>query len=435
MNEDVKILIVDDEGRNLDSLEVMLQPTGCTPIRAMSADEALLAMLRHDFAAMILDIRMPEMSGIELANLVKQRRRTQFVPILFLTAHLVDDEDILRGYGVGAVDYLSKPIKADILRSKINVFIELYRKTRALAILNEELQKQVGARQSAQEALQRANQELELRVAERTAALEQALVRERCARDEAERQSHIKDEFLATMSHELRTPMNAILGWVSLLASGDGLTDSRHAIEIIQRNAHMQAKLIEDLLELNRLALGTTRLEIAPTDIGAVLLAAVESLKPTAEAKGIQVTANVETSLPQIPADAQRVQQILSNLLHNAVKFTGADGRVQARASLEDGQVRIVVEDTGRGIAPDFLPFVFDRFRQAEPAPTRGATWGLGIGLSIAKHLVDLHGGSIHASSPGVNQGATFTVELPVMGHHGLPRGEDMDGRAAAALS
>ena len=171
MNEDVKILIVDDEARNLDALEIMLQPTGCSPIRATSADEALLAMLRHDFAAMILDIKMPGMTGIELANLIKQRRRTQYVPILFLTAHLVDDDDILRGYGVGAVDYLSKPVKADILRSKINVFIELYRKTRALALLNEELQRQIDARQKAQEALQQINQELELRVAERTAAL------------------------------------------------------------------------------------------------------------------------------------------------------------------------------------------------------------------------------------------------------------------------
>jgi len=434
VNEDVKVLIVDDEGRNLDALEVMLQPTGCTPIRATSADEALLALLRHDFAAMILDIKMPGMSGIELANLIKQRRRTQYVPILFLTAHLVDDDDILRGYGVGAVDYLSKPVKGDILRSKINVFIELYRKTRALASLNEELQRQVTARQSAQEALQRANQELELRVAERTGALEQALVRERRARDEAERQGRIKDEFLATLSHELRTPMNAILGWVSLLARGE-VTDTGRAIEVIQRNAQLQAKLIEDLLELNRLALGTTRLEIAPTDIGSVLLAAVESLRPTAEAKQVQVAANVDTSLPQIPADSQRVQQILVNLLHNAVKFTGSGGTVDARVTQADGHVRILVQDTGRGIAPDFLPFVFDRFRQADPSPTRGATWGLGIGLSIAKYLVKLHGGSIHAASPGLNQGATFTVELPVMGHPRTTRGEDIDGRAAATLS
>src|SRR3954449_2357116 len=174
MNEDVKILIVDDEGRNLDSLEIMLQPTGCTPVRATSADEALLAVLRHDFAAMILDIRMPGMSGIELANMVKKRRRTQDVPILFLTAHLVDDDDILRGYGVGAVDYLSKPIKPDILRSKINVFIELYRKTRALATVNDELQRQVAVRERAQAALRVANEELERRVQERTTALVRA---------------------------------------------------------------------------------------------------------------------------------------------------------------------------------------------------------------------------------------------------------------------
>src|SRR4051812_5432833 len=150
-NDDVKILIVDDEARNLDALEVMLESSGCTLVRAQSADEALLAMLRHQFAAMILDIKMPGMSGIELANLVKQRRRTQDVPILFLTAHLMEDEDVLRGYGVGAVDYLSKPIKADILRSKIAVFVELYRKTRALAALNEQLQKEVSERQRAQE--------------------------------------------------------------------------------------------------------------------------------------------------------------------------------------------------------------------------------------------------------------------------------------------
>src|ERR671938_894943 len=136
-SNEAKVLIVDDEPRNLDALEAMLEPTGCTCIRAGSADEALLALLQHEFAAMVLDIRMPGMSGIELASLIKQRRRTQDVPILFLTAHLVDDEDVLRGYGAGAVDYLSKPIKPNILRSKIAVFVDLYRKTQALAALNE----------------------------------------------------------------------------------------------------------------------------------------------------------------------------------------------------------------------------------------------------------------------------------------------------------
>src|SRR5437879_6105155 len=143
---ETKILIVDDDSRNLDALEAMLEPTGCTCVRAQSADEALLALLRHEFAAMVLDIRMPGMSGIELAKLIKQRRRTHDVPILFLTAHLIDDEDVLRGYGVGAVDYLSKPINADILRSKMAVFIELYRKTHALAELNAALENEVAER-------------------------------------------------------------------------------------------------------------------------------------------------------------------------------------------------------------------------------------------------------------------------------------------------
>ena len=549
MAEDVKILIVDDEPRNLDALEVMLGPTGTVLVRAKSADEALLAMLRHEFAAMILDIKMPGMSGIELAHLVKQRRRTQDVPILFLTAHLIDDDDILLGYGVGAVDYLSKPIKADILRSKVSVFIELYRKTRALATLNFELQLQVEAKQKAQEALSQANQELELRVAERTAALtiahrgvqeneerlrmamevaeiaawewdvqsgrmtwstdpeklfgfpqgsfgedrrvfrtlhlddrarvsavidtaitqtstyeceyravrpdssivwitergrvmrgeggqvekiigvsrdvsgqrraeyarEQALVSERRARDEAERQSRIKDEFLATLSHELRTPMNAILGWLSMLAKGEGVSDPQQAMAVIQRNAQVQAKLIEDLLEMNKLTSGTVLLELRPLDLEATLAAAIESMQPTADAKGVQLRSRAEAPLPRIQADGRRVQQILWNLLHNAVKFTRAGGRVDVHASLQPGAVRISVEDTGEGIPAEFLPYVFDRFRQADSS-TRRSSWGLGLGLSIAKHLVELHGGSIEASSPGPNQGATFVLRLPVLG-------------------
>jgi PAS domain S-box-containing protein len=548
MGEDVKVLIVDDEPRNLDSLEVMLASIGCALVRAHSADEALLAMLRHEFAAMIFDIRMPSMGGIELANLVKQRRRTQDVPIIFLTAHTLEDEDVLRAYGVGAVDYLSKPINSQILCSKVSVFIDLFRKTRALAIVNQELQREVSARQKVQEALEQVNQDLELRVAERTAAVtvahcgvkeneerlrmamdvaeiaawewdmasgrmtwstepealfgfpagwfgenrrvfstvhpedqerlresvqaamsagstyeceyrlarpdgavvwitergrvlngehgrvdkivgvsrdisaqrraeqarEQALNNERRARDEAERQSRIKDEFLATLSHELRTPMNAILGWLSLLAKGGAVKDTGQAMAVIQRNAQVQAKLIEDLLEMNKLTSGNARLEIAPLDVGATIDATMESLKPTADTKGVRLSLTRESALPRIQADGRRVQQILWNLLHNGVKFTKAGGRVEVYASASDEYVRILVKDTGQGIAPDFLPYVFDRFRQADPSTTRG-NWGLGLGLSIAKHLVELHGGSIEVSSAGVDQGTTFTVQLPVV--------------------
>ena len=226
--EKPKILIVDDQPRNLDVLEAMLGDTDCALIRATSADEALLCLVRNEFAALVLDIKMPGMSGIELATLIKQRKRSQHVPILFLTAHSVDEDDILRGYGVGAVDYLSKPVNAVILRSKIGVFVDVFRKTRALADLNAALHREVAEREKAQQALQLANQELERRVHERTAAL-------RDARDEAERQSRLKDEFLATLSHELRTPMNVILGWLDTLTKGKA--DPRPSIRPDRRPA------------------------------------------------------------------------------------------------------------------------------------------------------------------------------------------------------
>ena len=169
-----KVLIVDDQPRNLDALEAMLAPIDCIGVRAQSADEALLCLLRHEFAAIILDIRMPGMDGIELARLIKERKRSKHVPIVFLTAHMMDDDDALVGYGVGGVDYLSKPINPEILRSKIGVFIDLFTKTRALAALNEALQAEVAERERAEEQLREANQELERRVQERTAALDRA---------------------------------------------------------------------------------------------------------------------------------------------------------------------------------------------------------------------------------------------------------------------
>jgi PAS domain S-box-containing protein len=539
-----KILIVDDQPRNLDVLEAMLGDADCELVRATSADDALLCLVRHDFAALVLDIMMPGMSGIELATLIKQRKRSQHVPILFLTAHSVDEDDVLRGYGVGAVDYLSKPINASILRSKIGVFIDLFRKTRALADLNEALQREALERETAQLALQRANEELERRVHERTAALSRAHqgVREneerlrmaldvaqiaawewhlasgqmrwstdpeilfgfpkgsfgqelriarvvheddrvrveeatatalqtgtyeteyravrpdqsvvwitergrvfadaegdrmvgisrdvtarrenaqererllksaRAAKDEAERQSRLKDEFLATLSHELRTPMNVILGWLETLTAGKPIREVQSALAIVQRNARMQARLIEDLLDMNRLMSGSVQLELASIDVGAAVQTTIQGLQPAADAKGLRVTCLVDPPAIAAHADARRLQQVLWNLLHNAIKFTPNGGRVEVQVKRANGHVSFVVQDNGHGIQREFLPHVFERFRQQNSSTTR-ETSGLGLGLSIARHLVELHGGTISAFSDGEGTGAKFVVQLPV---------------------
>ncbi|HEY7285003.1 MAG TPA: ATP-binding protein [Vicinamibacterales bacterium] len=555
--EKPKILIVDDQARNLDVLEVMLGDLDCELVRAISPDEALLHLVRHDFAALVLDIRMPGMSGLELASLIKQRKRSQHVPILFLTAFSVNEEDILRGYGVGAVDYLSKPINPGILRSKVGVFIELFRKNQELADLNDTLQSEMAARERAQEALRQANQDLERRVHERTMALNRAhqgvreneerlrmalevaqlaawewhlasgqmrwstdpevvfgfpkgafgqelrlsrtihpddrvrveeataaslktglyeaeyravrpdgsltwitergrvfsdvdgdrmvgisrditaersaiqdrerlLRNEREARDEAERQSRLKDEFLATLSHELRTPMNAILGWLSILESGKPIREVHSALAVIGRNAQLQAKLIDDLLDMNRLISGNVTLEISQVDVAGLLHTTMQSLQPAADARGVQLLASVQTSVGGILADARRLQQVLWNLLHNAVKFSKTGGRVEIHVQRHEQGLELTVKDNGQGISPAFLPHVFERFRQQDASSTRSTT-GLGLGLSIAKHLVELHGGTITAHSPGNDEGATFVVTVPVVPRRADQR-DDADG-------
>jgi signal transduction histidine kinase len=406
-NTDVKILLVDDYRANLDALEVMLEPSGCTLIRAESADEGLLALLRHEFAAMILDIKMPMMNGIELARLVKQRKRTEHVPILFLTAHAFDEQDVLLGYGAGAVDYMSKPINAEILRSKVAVFVDLFRKTRELARLNDVLETQIAERLKAQTALEMANAQLERRVQERTVALREA-------KEEAERQSRMKDEFVATVSHELRTPMNVILGWLHLMTTGKSPTTST-SLAVIERNARLQAQLIDDLLDINRLTAGHMQLDMTTVDIAAVARASVQALQPVADAKGVQLAITIDPGVTAIVGDPGRLQQIMWNLLNNAIKFNRRGGRINVQVQPTSNGVQISVDDTGRGMAADSLAHVFEKFWQEDSSPTRAAG-GLGLGLALTKHLVELHGGEIEASSPGVGLGSTFIVQLPVAG-------------------
>lgn len=415
------VLIVDDHPSNLDALEVMLGPLECRLIRATSADDALLALLQHEFAAIVLDIRMPGMDGIELAKLIKQRRRSEHVPILFLTAHMLDDQDVLQGYDVGAVDYLSRPIKAEILRSKVGVFIDIFTKTRALAELNQALQTEIAMRESAQAALEDVNRELERRVEERTAALVDA-------RDEAERQSRLKDEFLASLSHELRTPMNVILGWLTILESGEAVRDVHSAIAIVRRNAEVQAKLIDDLLDMNRLISGNIVLETGDVDMPTLLHTTVQGLQPAADRKGVKLMAIVGDGLKTVDGDPRRLQQILWNLVHNAIKFTPSGGRVQVHVLQVGDAVEITVQDTGCGISPDFMPMLFERFRQERTAPT-DVSGGLGLGLAITRQLVELHGGAIRACSGGPGTGATFIVRVPNVNSN-LPRVEVRDDRS-----
>jgi PAS domain S-box-containing protein len=242
---------------------------------------------------------------------------------------------------------------------------------------------------------------------------EQLLAREQRARAEAEALNRTKDEFLATMSHELRTPLNAIFGWARMLQSSsmDETTQAR-ALDAIVRSASAQSRLVEDLLDLSRIVTGRMRLELEPYDMRAVVEAALDTVRPAAAAKGIALETRCDPALPVMTGAPTRLQQVVWNLLMNAVKFTPGGGRVQVTLRPWGDGVEILVADDGEGISAEVLPYIFDRFRQEDSSTTR-RYGGLGLGLALVRHLVELHGGTVHAQSPGKRQGATFTVRLP----------------------
>jgi len=240
------------------------------------------------------------------------------------------------------------------------------------------------------------------------------LVRERDARRHAEEADRLKDEFLATLSHELRTPLTSILGWASMIRNDEvEPTSVARAIETIERNARSQARLIDDLLDVSRIITGNLRLELQPLNLAPIVEAAVDALRPTAGAKGIELQAELEPITFLVRGDANRLRQVIWNLLSNAIKFTQRGGSVRIKLNGAESSVRITVIDTGEGISSEFLPYVFDRFRQAEGSISR-KQGGLGLGLAVVRHLVELHGGGVSAESAGFNKGSTFTVDLPM---------------------
>jgi signal transduction histidine kinase len=420
MSERVDILIVDDHEENLLALEAILTDPAFNLVRAGSGREALKEVLRHEFALILLDVAMPDLDGYETASLIRGRERSRETPIIFLTANYRSDTHVFRGYSVGAVDYIFKPFNPEVLRSKVAVFVELFQKkealkrqTQALQRAHNELEERVQARTrelaSANAALRAEIEERRRVEAERAALLE----REQAARAHAESVNRMKDEFLATLSHELRTPLNAILGWAHLLTSGQrDQAMTERALNVIRNNAQAQSQLIEDILDVSRIIGGKLRLTLGQVQLRDVIEAALDSVSPAAQAKGITIEREYEEVEP-ITGDKDRLQQVVWNLLSNAVKFTPKEGRVTVSLTKQGSDAVLTVADTGIGIHPDFLPYVFDRFSQADSSATR-RHGGLGLGMAIVRYLVELHGGTVRAYSEGENKGATFTAVLPM---------------------
>jgi PAS domain S-box-containing protein len=246
----------------------------------------------------------------------------------------------------------------------------------------------------------------------------QLLESERLARAEAERASRLKDEFLATLSHELRTPLNAVLGWSTILRGRKNLDqEMTQALETIDRNARIQGQIIEDLLDMSRIISGKVRLDVQPLDLPGILLEAVDTMRTSASAKGVRLQTVIDPLNATILGDPNRLQQVFWNLLSNSIKFTPKHGRIQILLQRVNSHVEVSVIDTGEGISPDFLPYIFNRFQQADASTTR-RYGGLGLGLAIVKNLVELHGGTVRAKSGGIGKGATFIVSLPLTVFH-----------------
>jgi signal transduction histidine kinase len=381
-SQPIDILLVDDEPRNLDALEVILAAPGYRLIRALNGDAALNALLKHDVAAMVLDIRMPDLSGVELARIIKGTKKFREIPILFLTAHLLEDQDIVAGYGAGAVDYLMKPVNPLVFRHKIAVFAELFRKTRALAELNETL---------------------EARVQERTAELE----RSEAALRAADRQ---KDEFLATLAHELRNPLAPLRMGLALLTR-EGAGQSGSTLTVMNRQLEHMVRLIDDLLDVARISGGHLELKKSRVSVAEAIQTALETCRPFFEQRRQVVSSEAGESLLAF-ADPTRLAQIISNLLHNACKFTPEGGYVGIALSYEAGRAVIRVKDSGVGIGAEQLTRVFEMFTRIE-ASTTSQNGGLGIGLALSRKLAALHDGDISVTSEGVGRGSVFTFSLP----------------------
>ncbi|MGB6936026.1 MAG: response regulator [Xanthobacteraceae bacterium] len=369
----VSFLLVDDLEENLLSLEALLRRDGIAILKARSGDEALELLLKHDVALALIDVQMPGLSGFELAELMRGNERTRRIPIIFVTAGSADRQRRFRGYEAGAVDFIYKPIEPDILRSKADVFFELYRQRQQIA-------EQRDALRAYAEALKAADRR--------------------------------KDEFLATLAHELRNPLAPLRHGLDILrrrADGDDVSNIRDVMDC--QLIHL-VRLIDDLLDVSRFTQGKIALRKEKIQVADAVRAGVEASQPLIDSAGHSLAVEMPLDPIWLDADLTRVGQVIGNLLNNAAKYTQERGQIRLAVRAEDGDAVISVRDNGIGIAPAMQAEVFELFTQVDSRSDK-VRGGLGIGLALVKQLVAMHGGSVKAESEGVGKGSLFTVRLP----------------------
>jgi signal transduction histidine kinase len=481
-----RVLLVDDTPANLTSLVAVLRPIGAELVEARSGPEAIELVAQNWFAAILMDVQMPGMDGFEAATRIRATERGREVPILFLTAIHRGESYAVRGYEVGAADYITKPFDIAVVRARVKAFVDLFRQRdrqrrqhlenalafapalvsifrvsdRSCEFANAALRRLFGQRAvvgSSAEDLGATPEMMALfdRVVATGKPLEltehvltvgrvervfnmtlQPLwddqgsvdavvlfaidvtepVRARAAveqaRARAEHANRVKDDFLAIASHELRTPLSSILGWAANARRKNASSEVERALGIIERNARTQARLIDDILDVSRIVAGHLRLELAKTDLGAAIAGTVESLRPAAEAKTIALTSKIG-DLGLVNADPERIQQVIWNVISNAIKFSADGGHVEVTGVRFVDRVLVQVTDSGEGLDPSSLPHLFEPFWQGDASTTR-RHGGLGLGLAIASQIVKAHGGIIRASSEGKGHGTSIAIELPI---------------------